>query len=120
MHQEQSAMIPQKLTYQAEGRAFDAEFYPAAVTSAAPAPGVLVCHDGGGLGDHARSRAKRLAALGYAALAPDLYGEPLSDRVRGVAMIAALVADAPRLRRRVRAALNLLAAQASVDAGRLA
>ena len=109
-----------KLSYQAEGRAFDAEFYPAVSNAAAPAPGVLVCHDGAGFGEHARDRARRLAALGYAALAPDLYGEPLTDRSRGVAMISALVADGPRLRGRVRAALGLLASQGSVDARRLA
>jgi dienelactone hydrolase len=120
MHQEQSAMNPQHLTYQAEGRAFDAEFYPPAAGATTRAAGVLVCHDGAGLGDHARGRARRLAALGYAALAPDLYGEPLTDRARGVAMISALVADGPRLRGRVRAALGLLASQASVEARRLA
>jgi dienelactone hydrolase len=120
MHQEQRAMIPEKLIYNAEGRSFDAEFYAPADGTTTPAPGILVCHDGAGLGDHARGRARRLAALGFAALAPDLYGEPLTGRARGIAMISALVADAPRLRGRVRSALDLLASQASVDGGRLA
>ena len=29
---------------------------------AGPRPGILVCHEGGGLGDHARNIAKRLQA----------------------------------------------------------
>ena len=38
-------------------------------------PGILVIHGGAGLDDHARGRARRLAALGYVALACDMYGE---------------------------------------------
>jgi dienelactone hydrolase len=40
-----------------------------------PRPGVLVVHDGFGLGSHAIGAAQRLAQLGYAALAVDLWGE---------------------------------------------
>ena len=46
-------------------------------------PGVLVCHEGPGLDDHARSRAVRLAdELGYVAFALDYHGggQPLADR----------------------------------------
>jgi dienelactone hydrolase len=111
-------MISRTLSYLAEGRAFAAEFR--APTSPPPWPGVLVCHDGAGLGEHARGRAKRLAALGFAALAPDLYGEPLTDRAGAAAMISALAGDAARLRGRLKAALALLGAQKGVDAARLA
>jgi dienelactone hydrolase len=37
-------------------------------------PGVLVVHEWWGLNDYARRRARMLAALGYAALAVDMYG----------------------------------------------
>jgi dienelactone hydrolase len=111
-------MIPQILSYVAEGRAFAAEFF--APASPPPWPGVLVCHDGAGLGDHARRRAGRLAALGFAALAPDLYGEPLTDRASAAAMISGLASDAARLRGRLRAALGLLGTQEGVDDRRLA
>ncbi|MCS6786006.1 MAG: dienelactone hydrolase family protein [Thiobacillaceae bacterium] len=38
-------------------------------------PGVLVVHEWWGLNDYARSRARRLAAMGYTALAVDMYGD---------------------------------------------
>jgi dienelactone hydrolase len=37
-------------------------------------PAVLVCHGGGGLDQHSRDRADRLAALGYVAFALDYHG----------------------------------------------
>ena len=43
-------------------------------SSAGPRPGVLVCHEGPGLDDHAKGRAERLAHLGYAAFALDYHG----------------------------------------------
>ncbi len=38
-------------------------------------PGVLVVHDWWGHGDFVRDRARALAALGYTALAVDMYGQ---------------------------------------------
>ena len=38
-------------------------------------PGVLVFPEAFGLGDHAKSRAERLAGIGYVALACDLHGD---------------------------------------------
>jgi dienelactone hydrolase len=38
-------------------------------------PGVLVVHEWWGLNDYARTRARMLAELGYAAMAVDMYGE---------------------------------------------
>ena len=113
-------MTPQIVTYTAEGRDFHAELFVPPTDSIAPRPAVLVLHDGAGLGDHARRRAARLAELGYVALAPDLYGEVLSDRAKGVAIIQALVADAPRLRGRARGAFDLLRARPEVDPHRIA
>ena len=45
------------------------------------APGLLVAHEGGGLGRHTKQRALRLAELGYVAFALDDYGDgrPLPD-----------------------------------------
>ena len=37
-------------------------------------PGVLVVHEWWGLNDHAKERARKLAGLGYVALACDMYG----------------------------------------------
>jgi dienelactone hydrolase len=81
---------------------------------------VLVFHGGGGLGEHERLLLARLSALGYAACAPDLFGEPFRDRAHGLQVIGALVSDAARLRERTAAGLACLCAQASVDAARVA
>ena len=38
-------------------------------------PGILVVHEWWGQNDYARERARKLAALGYTALAVDMYGD---------------------------------------------
>src|SRR5689334_15086558 len=38
-------------------------------------PGVLVVHEWWGLNDYSRARAKKLAEMGYVALAVDMFGE---------------------------------------------
>ncbi len=48
--------------------AYDAE-------QSGPRPGVLVVHEWWGLNDYARERARMLAAMGYTALAVDMYGD---------------------------------------------
>ena len=85
-------------------------------------PGVLVCHEGGGLGDHARNIAKRLAGLGYVAFAMDYYGDgkPMTDMSQAMTRIGAWMADPTGIRARATAALAVLAAQPQTDAGRLA
>ena len=40
-----------------------------------PRPGVIVVHEWWGLNDYAKRRARDLAALGYSALAVDMYGD---------------------------------------------
>lgn len=75
---------------------------------AAPSGAVVVCHGGGGLAPHEREVCERLEALGYAAVAPDLFGERPADRAGWMAMIQALVADPRELRRRVLAAVDAM------------
>ncbi len=43
--------------------------------AAGPRPAVLVVHEWMGLGDYAKARARKLAALGYLAFAADIYGK---------------------------------------------
>jgi dienelactone hydrolase len=40
-----------------------------------PLPGIIVVHEWWGLNEHARNSARRLAGLGYAAFALDMYGK---------------------------------------------
>jgi dienelactone hydrolase len=88
----------------------------------APRPGVLVFHEGLGLGDFAMVRARMLAELGYVAFAADMYGD--RRQARNLQEVATLVGDIrnrPELMRaRGRAALTTLAALPQVDANRVA
>ena len=83
-------------------------------------PGILVIHGGAGLDNHARKQARRLAELGYVALACDMYGEGvMGDRQRVMARIAELCAQPGRLSRRAAAGLQVLRSHPMVD-GRVA
>jgi dienelactone hydrolase len=73
--------------------------------------GVLVFHGGSGPTEHERDVARRLAALGYTVLAPDLFGEVFTDRAHGMRVIGRLVADPEPLRQRTAAALEWLRAR---------
>jgi dienelactone hydrolase len=84
------------------------------------APGVLVAHEGGGMTDHPKDRARMLAELGYVAFAMDTFGEPVTDMARSRQILGALMADPDELRARAITALDVLKRQPNVDAGRLA
>ena len=86
-----------------------------------PFPGVLVFPEAFGLGEHAMDRAKRLAELGYAALACDLHGERrMIEKLEEVMpIINALRADALLVRARTDPALAALVARPEVDAARI-
>ena len=88
---------------------------------AGPHPGVMVMHDGRGVADFVCERAEALAALGYVALATDMFGEGAQylDPAEGSAKVIALRKQGPVLRARVRAAYESFAADARVDASRI-
>jgi dienelactone hydrolase len=85
-------------------------------------PGVIVAHEGGGLGDHAKAAAGRLAEAGYVAFALDYYGDgrPLADLSQVMARLEVWMADPTGIRVRAHAALEVLVAQPETDASRLA
>jgi dienelactone hydrolase len=90
--------------------------------AAASRPGVLVFHEGLGLGEFAMERARRLADLGYVALAADMFGDrrQASNLQEVATLVGGLRAEPEKLRARGRAALSTLAALPQVDATRLA
>ena len=90
-------------------------------TAPARRPGVLVVHEGLGLNEHAMERARRLAGLGYVALAADMFGDrrQASDLAQARALIEELRCDPAKLRARGKAALATLAALPQVDPARL-
>src|SRR3984957_2509415 len=84
-------------------------------------PGVLVCHEGPGLDEHAKGRVERLAGLGYAAFALDYHGEgkPLArDEMMG--RLGVLMDDPDRIQELANAGLAVLLAEDVVDATRVA
>jgi dienelactone hydrolase len=85
-------------------------------------PGVLVFHEGLGLGDFAMARARMLAELGYVALAADMFGDRRQARnLQEVAKLVGNLRSQPEtLRARGRAALATLAALPQVDINRMA
>jgi dienelactone hydrolase len=86
-------------------------------------PGVLVCHEGPGLDDHARAVAARLAdELGYVAFALDYHGDgrPLESRDEMMARIGEFRADPLRTRDIGAAGLDVLCAEPRTDPSRLA
>ena len=89
-------------------------------TAAGPRPGVLVVHDAGGLGEHIKEKARRLAGLGYTAFALDLYGSAPASMEEARARIETLGADIPHWRARTAAGLKVLADRPQADAAKLA
>src|SRR5258706_12353134 len=78
------------------------------------APGILVCHQGGGLTEHTKERARMLGELGYIAFALDLYGEVATGRDHAMRLMAG-VRDPAILRERANAGFDLMRAQSNVD-----
>src|SRR6185312_6153153 len=117
-----ATMSAEELRYEADGLSMNgALFRPSG--GAGKAPGVLVFPEAFGLSGHAIERAGRLAAeLGYVALACDLWGErrQVTSLPEVMPMLQALMGDVGGMQARLTTPLQLLQAQAGVDAGRIA
>jgi dienelactone hydrolase len=87
-----------------------------------PRPGVLVAHAWGGRSDYEDGKADRLASLGYAAFALDVYGKGVrgGDPRTNAALMQPFLDDRGALQRRMRAALDTLCRQQGVDPGKIA
>jgi len=85
-------------------------------------PGVIVIHEWWGLDDYIRTRADKLAELGYTALAIDMYGNGATadspDEAGG--MMNAVLGNMEMGTSRLRAAHDVLCAQTVVDKTRTA
>ncbi len=85
-------------------------------------PGVVVVHEWWGLNDYAQRRARELAALGYPALAIDMYGDgqTASNPKDAGHLMHTVVGDTDKQFARSLAGLQLLKDQPEVDAARVA
>src|SRR5579862_5506229 len=86
-----------------------------------PRPAVLVFPEAFGLGNHAVSRAQRLAEMGFVSLACDIHGNALllNGLEEAVGLLQPLYDDRKRMRARGLAALELLTRRKEVDARRI-
>jgi dienelactone hydrolase len=109
------------LTYEADGLRMQGHLYYGA-RGAKSRPGVLVFPEAFGLGEHAKSRAERLAGLGYVALACDLHGDAkvIDDLNAVMGLIGPLREDPRRTRARAKGGLDALLARSEVDKVRIA
>lgn len=105
------------VTYEYDGSSFTG--YLAMPQPAEAVPGILVIHGGGGLGEQAKRRADMLAELGYAAFAPDLFGETLVGVEAAERVVDRFTDDWAELRARCAAGLDVLKRQPNVDTDRL-
>jgi len=87
-----------------------------------PRPAVLVFPEAFGLGDHALSRAQRVAEMGYVSLACDIHGNGLllKQLDEAVGRLRPLYDDRKRMRARGLAALELPTQRKEVDPRRVA
>ena len=85
-------------------------------------PAVLVSHAWGGQDDFARNTAEKLAGLGYAGFALDMYGKGVTGSTVAEcnALIGPFMQDRRLVARRQQLALNAVRAQAEVDSERVA
>ncbi len=85
-------------------------------------PGVLIVHDWLGVSDYTKMRAEQIAALGYVALAADVYGKGVRPRnsQEASAEAAKYYKDRQLFRARLQAGLDFLSGRPQVDTSRLA
>lgn len=85
-------------------------------------PGILVAHAWGGRSAYEDGQADRLAELGYAAFALDLYGKGVrgSGPEENAALMQPFIDDRAMLLHRLLASLQALQSQPEVDASRVA
>lgn len=85
--------------------------------AAGPCPGLLVMHDARGIGPLVRQRCLELAASGYVAFAPDMYGggRRFENAREAGKLFGALQEKPEQLRARVLAGFDILKAQPQTD-----
>ena len=113
-------MKTQPISYDVAGTTYIG--YLAAPDGAARRAGVLICHEGNGLGPQVIDRAHQLAELGYVAFAVDYIGggQVLADMPSMMAKLGALRGNPEHVRDLGRAGLAILAGRAEVDPRRIA
>jgi dienelactone hydrolase len=91
------------------------------VGNAARAPAILIVHEAFGLLPEFVHRAERLADMGYAALAVDMFGDArtAANLQDGMALVNSVGMDSDRMLDRMQAAVKALKNQSGVDPARI-
>lgn len=113
-------MSERTVNYLVDGETF--EGFVAVPEGAGPFPGVLICHAWMGQGAFERDKARALAALGYVALAADVYGtgNRATDADGARALMGPLVGDRTgALKNRLHASVSALAGLPEVDSAKM-
>ncbi len=112
-------MRTQELAYEADGLHMKGHL---CLPEGTPRGAVLVFPEAFGLAAHAKSRAERLAGLGYAALAGDLHGNQYvtSGLEEALGLLAPLRADVSKTRARAGGALSAFLGVEGVDPAKIA
>ncbi len=112
-------MRTQDLAYEADGLHMKGHL---CLPDGKPRGAVLVFPEAFGLAAHAKSRAERLAGLGYAALAGDLHGNQYvtSGLEEALGLLAPMRADVSKIRARAGGALAAFLGVEGVDAAKIA
>jgi dienelactone hydrolase len=111
-------MITKDISYSAGAKTLTG--YLADGSKGKKAPGIVLCHQGGGLRDHEKERAGKLADLGYVAFAIDMYGTVATKMEEAGPLMNELTTNPALWRQRVQAGIDVLKSQANVDTARLA
>lgn len=117
----QAAVKGEVLHYRVDGKPFTGYLaYDDAIEG--KRPGILVVHEWWGHNAYARKRADQLAALGYTALALDMYGtgKQADHPDDAKKFMQAVLGNLPQAEKRFNAAKNLLEHHSTVDKDRIA
>jgi len=114
-------VVGEPFTYETGGQSYQG-YLARNVADDKPRPAVLVVHEWWGLNDYARDRADQLAALGFVALAVDMYGDGRSTTHPDEAgkFAGQVMQDWPSARARLEAAMARLRKQPFVRGDRMA
>ena len=121
MSSDTNSVQTETVTYEAGGTTLQGYLaFPAGASG--PNAGVLVFPEWWGVNDYIRERARQVAALGYAALAVDMYGDgrTASDPTTAGSLMNAVLEDMDTGTARLKAGYEFLRGRSETDGNRMA
>lgn len=114
-------VVTATVAYEADGKKMEG-FFAYDDSTEGKRPSVLVVHEWWGLNDYARSRARQLASMGYAAFALDMYGEgkTTTHPKEAAGWTREITENIQLWRKRAEAGLNVLRENPRTDPSRIA